>query len=108
MIRFHCLRQPFNDKIGIHCGEKKPDGTWSAATSITMTALKTGEVSPGPFMELDYTDGQQLMDELWNAGVRPSDSRDLSGQISAMKAHMSDLRRLVFKSADEPKSEGEW
>lgn len=37
------------------------------------------------------------MDALWSAGIRPSNGEGNVGQIGAMKAHLEDMRALVFK-----------
>lgn len=39
----------------------------------------------------------KLMDALWSAGIRPSNGEGNVGQIGAMKAHLEDMRALVFK-----------
>ena len=49
-----------------------------------------------PTFTLSEQAAQILMDELWSAGVRPSDY-GAEGQIEAMKAHLEDMRRLVFE-----------
>lgn len=51
----------------------------------------------GPFMVIDRTEAQQLMQGLWNAGFRPNNGEGTSAQVTAMKEHLADLRRLVFK-----------
>lgn len=43
--------------------------------------------------------GQQLFDDLWHCGFRPSDMKGVVGTaetIHAMNRHLSDLQRLVF------------
>lgn len=39
---------------------------------------------------------QQLMDELWRIGVRPSNGEGNVGQIGAMKDHLEDMRKIAF------------
>jgi len=39
---------------------------------------------------------QELMDELWRAGIRPSASKAGDAQISAMQSHIDDLRAITF------------
>ena len=39
---------------------------------------------------------QQLMDELYRAGVRPTEAADNTGELKGTKAHLADMRRLVF------------
>lgn len=56
-----------------------------------------------PAFELDKGQCQELMDSLWNNGIRPSDGVASTGQIGAMQNqiesiqyHLEDMRRLVF------------
>lgn len=59
------------------------------------------DISPGQkineFARLTEGDAQQLMDELWNVGLRPSQGKGSAGQLEATRAHLEDMRKLVFK-----------
>ena len=50
---------------------------------------------------LERGDVQKLMDDLWNAGIRPTDAGDSAGALTATKAHLEDMRKLVFNK-NEP------
>lgn len=39
----------------------------------------------------------QLMDELWEMGIRPSNGECSVGEIGALKYHLEDMRKLIFK-----------
>jgi len=39
---------------------------------------------------------QQLADELWNIGIRPSKFTDQDGEIKLITNHLEDMRRIVF------------
>lgn len=45
---------------------------------------------------------QQLMNGLWECGVRPAQGQGSAGQLEATRSHLEDMRRLVF---DEPEPE---
>jgi len=48
-----------------------------------------------PTLTVDDTMVQELMDDLWNAGIRPS--KRIGSQLDdGTKAHLEDMRRLVF------------
>lgn len=55
----------------------------------------TGAIEPTFHMQVDHA--QQLMDELWLAGLRPTAGAGQAGAIDAVKFHLEDMRRLVFK-----------
>lgn len=50
-----------------------------------------------PTMTLQADAAQSLMDALWRAGLRPNNGEGSGAQATAMKAHLEDMRRLVFE-----------
>lgn len=48
-----------------------------------------------PFVRLSQTEAQLLMDTLYDAGLRPSQSA-VKKDEEAIKYHLEDMRRLVF------------
>lgn len=58
------------------------------------------EEDPGaympPMLTLSNDDARGLMDELWRAGVRPTEHGS-PGQLAATERHLEDMRRLVFE-----------
>ena len=48
-------------------------------------------------MCLSVDKAQKLMDDLWHCGLRPSQSIGSVGQLDAVKYHLEDMRKLVFK-----------
>lgn len=65
---------------------------------------KEGNIAE-PFLNLDRKDAQQLFDELYRCGMRPSDGQPTSDQIAAIKYHLEDMRRLVFKPNQQERHE---
>lgn len=97
-IRVH--RQPWaNNKIAIHIFTRLSEGRIAVAESVTMRALEPIEEgqTQDPAMLINPEDAQQWMDELWRAGIRPSDGSGSTGQLAATQAHLDDMRRLVFR-----------
>lgn len=50
-----------------------------------------------PTMRLPDESAQQLMDGLWNAGLRPKEGSGSAGALAATQKHLEDFRSLVFK-----------
>lgn len=48
-------------------------------------------------MRLRPDEAQQFMDELWRAGIRPTEGAGSVGQLGATEKHLEDMRRLVFE-----------
>ena len=49
-----------------------------------------------PTMTIHEDSAQQLMDELWKVGIRPSNGEGNVGQIGALKSHLEDMRKIAF------------
>lgn len=67
------------------------------AEPILFKEYDKGTYTP-PSLEATFDDLRMLMDELWNAGIRPTGINAV-GEQGAMKAHLEDMRRLVFKDS---------
>ena len=49
-----------------------------------------------PTFILDNKAAQELMDDLWSCGLRPTEGTGSAGAMAAVQEHLADLRRLVF------------
>jgi len=64
--------------------------------------LEVEELAPdrvtelSPTFQLTQAEGQQLADELWRVGFRPTEGAGSAGQMAATERHLEDMRRLVF------------
>lgn len=91
------VRQSFhNFGIDITIGAKSIDGKMAVAAPIEMKEIAPGGVAPAT-ISMPTESARELMDAMWNAGVRPSNGEGNIGQIGAMREHLEDMRRLVFK-----------
>jgi hypothetical protein len=45
---------------------------------------------------LNDENAQQLMDALWNIGVRPTEGNGSAGSLAATIRHLEDMRSIVF------------
>lgn len=73
--------------------------TVALAVPLTLTVLsEEGLVAEQePTMRIRPDEAQQFMDELWRVGIRPTEGAGSVGQLSAVQAHLEDMRTLVFK-----------
>lgn len=56
--------------------------------------VKFGEYAPVGF-RLSMNAAQCLMDDLFNAGVRPTEAAGTAGSMAATQAHLADMRVIV-------------
>lgn len=74
--------------------EHGPNGTYAADT-VTVRKVEDNERLPRLF-ELSPTEVQELMDNLWQCGFRPTEGTGSAGSLKATEKHLEDFRRLVF------------
>ena len=63
---------------------------------MTMEHVPEGKEVPTSFKLTDEA-AQELMNRLWNLGVRPSDGTGNTGQLKATEDHLKDMRKIVSK-----------
>lgn len=68
------------------------------AEPIVMRPLKEGELSEvkEPTMNLSNEAAQTLIDDLWTAGLRPSEGTGSAGSLAATQKHLADMRIIAF------------
>ena len=94
--KFSVERQIWSDSIGIRIGLRDGD-RFSVAQPLVMEQVELGAVTQ-PCVSIPFGSAQTLMDQMWDAGLRPSQSVGSAGQVESMKHHLEDMRRLVFES----------
>lgn len=73
---------------------------YAQVTNLVLKTLEEGELLE-PTFRLRHENVQALMDELYRAGVRPSE-QGTAGELAATKAHLKDMRALVAQALDIP------
>lgn len=71
----------------------------SVALPLTMKDLPSNAWAQQmePTVRIHQDAAQQLMDELWQCGLRPSEGTGSAGQLKAVQDHLADMRKLVFE-----------
>lgn len=67
------------------------------AVSVQMEEFNEG-VCPPDTLTINMPEAQILLDDLWHAGLRPSEQmrmKDNEGAIAATKKHLDDMRKIV-------------
>lgn len=72
-----------------------PGNTPAAAKYIEFAEAKEGDYVE-PALVLDRETGQQLIDELWRAGLRPTEGAGSVGQLASTERHLADMREIAF------------
>jgi len=58
---------------------------------------RDGGMYKEPSFVLGNDIAQVLMDDLWDAGLRPTEGTGSAGALAATQRHLEDMRTLVFK-----------
>lgn len=62
----------------------------------TLKFEKSGDFEV-PAFPLRFEHAQELMDDLWACGLRPTEGAGSAGALAATQRHLEDMRTLVFK-----------
>jgi hypothetical protein len=101
--RIFCGREPFWRDVRFwyqHLSFSPKSKTISYALPLTlkqMTPQDEGVEQP-PTFTLKDEECQNLIDELWRVGFRPSEGSGSAGSLAATERHLADMRHLVFKT----------
>lgn len=92
-IRVQSEPWSFGVAVLIKCGEgivKPADCVFTRQEQYTVTE---------PTLRLESNQAQTLMDDLWQAGYRPSEGTGSAGSLNATERHLEDMRKLVFNKS---------
>lgn len=89
-------REDWNFGVSIYMRQRTVGHGMQVADSVVMRTAEKGE-HIRPMLTLDIQTAQQLMDELWQCGLRPTEGTGSAGSLKATERHLEDMRALVFK-----------
>lgn len=88
-----------HDGFHVWCRMRDPDGHKVVGFQLTVEPMeRDAYISNDKALFLANDDAQQLMNELWRVGVRPRDGAGTIAHVEATRAHLEDMRKLVFKA----------
>ena len=99
-FKVHAENRFYADAIAIHIYERLQNGDISLLSGLQFTTHREAEiVEPQEAIQLPRETAQQLMDALWQCGLRPSEGSGSAGALKATEAHLKDMqdfsRRLL-------------
>lgn len=103
MIRtyIHAEREKYSGGISLSMLIEDGNKT-SIVEPVTLREFPLEAVST-PFMRLNKNDAQQLMDELWQCGFRPSEGTGSAGSLAATERHLKDMQTIAFRFLEKAK-----
>lgn len=88
-------RNEWRDDFGVAIRVQGHDGKVYRAKPIEFEEIQDG-MWLEPTINLESHNAQELFQQLWDAGLRPSDGSGNAGHTAALSAHLEDMRTLVF------------
>ncbi len=96
-IQARAQAAPWHAAVEILVTARDADGIRQAvATNLTFETITDGAMIE-PTLRLNYEAAQTLMDDLWQAGLRPTEGTGSAGALKATERHLEDMRKIAFK-----------
>jgi len=97
-LRIHVERRDYGNEIAIFMADlddRKPDKMAQAQPIVFEEVERISGMSPCIVQPPEFA--HRMIDALWDAGFRPSKQIEEASQVVAIKYHLEDMRKLVFK-----------
>lgn len=104
-LKFFIANNFMRNRFDLHIGHRS-NGQLYIAAPIQLSEVDEGvNITTGaPAASLSQAEAQELMDELWRAGIRPAQGAGSAGQQAATENHLQDMRKLAFHALKVPQS----
>jgi hypothetical protein len=95
MKEVYAERKQWNGGIYVYVGVRQPNGRLSVMRPLVFEEIEEGAYIGEPALSLSVTESQQLMDELWRCGVRPTEGTGSAGSLAATERHLKDMQLIA-------------
>jgi hypothetical protein len=96
-VKLRCKPTLFLDGVELLAFAKDSDRRRYVAT-VVWREVNENEVCFDHTVRLAMENAQELMDDLWASGVRPTEGNGSAGAMRAAERHIDDLRKIAFKT----------
>ena len=100
-MEIRAISAPWYDGVEFLIRDNSSDGTIAIVAEMKMTAVEPNMAQP-PTGRISRQAAQVLMDDLWAAGLRPSEGSGSAGSLRATERHLEDMRRIVATKLNVP------
>lgn len=94
-IEIRARRTPWDRDIELAVLDRTDDRS-GAIGRLTFEAIPVGMTFGGPTLTIDQNAAQQLIDELWQCGLRPSEGTGSAGSLAATERHLKDMQSIAM------------
>lgn len=96
MLRIRASKPIWSDCVEI-LALKREDGKSYSATGFTYQEYNDGYFLTPTFV-LSNSEAQELMDSLWQCGLRPTEGSGSAGSLAATERHLEDMQKIAFSA----------
>lgn len=96
-LEFMARKDDWNFGISLYAREVVFGVSQAIAKPFVLEQVEDGVLIAEPFIKLDIASAQQLMDELWRCGIKPTEGTGSAGSLKATERHLEDMRKVAFK-----------
>lgn len=100
-VELMARREDWSEGISIYLRQRTVGHGDSVAAPVTMMRREPGAIVE-PMLRLEIQAAQQLMDELWQCGLRPTEGTGSAGSLKATENHLADMKRIAFTLLERP------
>lgn len=93
-IHADAQRIPIRNAIRIYLYMKNPGSTIQVLTNVEFTDLDPTATVDIEGLDVTYETAQEIVDSLWNCGIRPSEGTGSAGSLKATENHLKDMQEL--------------
>ena len=99
LLRLVAHKDPWSEQVEfmlLHQVSGKPQ---AVCGPLQFTEVAEG-AQVNPTFCLYGPEAQELLDMLWNCGLRPTQSQNSAGQLEAVERHLADMRAIAFNKLE--------
>lgn len=95
-FKVYAQRDMLSRSIELHFVSEGAGGLEGIAKPMVFETRNDGAAYAEPAIRIDYEAAQQLMDELWHVGIRPTEGTGSAGSLAATERHLADMQTIVM------------
>jgi hypothetical protein len=102
MLKIKCARPPFSmdGHVEFLMIDRDEDGKRAVVKNLTLETVEQGAYLE-PTGTMDQQSAQELMDNLWECGLRPSEGAGSAGAMAATERHLADMRKIALAALNK-------
>ena len=95
-LEFMARRNDWSEGISLYMRRRTVGFGDELAAPVTMVRHEPGTMVVEPMCRVSIQQAQQLMDELWQCGLRPSEGSGSAGSLAATERHLKDMQAIAM------------